>query len=26
MYDYATGRPAPVDADFLDRARDYIGG
>jgi YbgC/YbaW family acyl-CoA thioester hydrolase len=26
MYDYATGRPVPVDADFLDRARDYIGG
>jgi len=26
MYDYATGRPAPVDADFLSRARDYIGG
>jgi acyl-CoA thioester hydrolase len=26
MYDYKTGRPAPVDADFLARARDYIGG
>jgi len=26
MYDYATGRPAHVDADFLARARDYIGG
>ena len=26
MYDYATGRPVPVDADFLARARDYIGG
>lgn len=26
MYDYATGRPVPVDADFLAGARDYIGG
>ena len=26
MYDYATGRPVPVDADFLAKARDYIGG
>jgi acyl-CoA thioester hydrolase len=26
MYDYTTGRPVPVDADFLARARDYIGG
>jgi acyl-CoA thioesterase FadM len=26
MYDYATGRPAAVDADFLARVRDYIGG
>jgi len=26
MYDYTTGRPAPVDADFLARAREYIGG
>jgi len=26
MYDYKTGRSAPVDADFLARARDYIGG
>ena len=26
MYDYATGRPVPVDTDFLSRARDYIGG
>lgn len=26
MYDYATGRTVPVDADFLARARDYIGG
>jgi len=26
MYDYRTGRPVPMDADFLDRARDYIGG
>lgn len=26
MYDYKTGRPAPVDAEFLARARDYIGG
>jgi acyl-CoA thioester hydrolase len=26
MYDYTTGRVAPVDADFLARAQDYIGG
>ncbi|MDA8179534.1 MAG: nitroreductase family protein [Deltaproteobacteria bacterium] len=26
MYDYATGRPVPVDAGFLAKARDYIGG
>ena len=26
MYDYTTGRPVPMDADFLARARDYIGG
>jgi len=26
MYDYAAGKPVPVDAGFLDRARDYIGG
>jgi acyl-CoA thioester hydrolase len=26
MYDYTTGRPVPVDADFLSMARDYIGG
>jgi hypothetical protein len=26
MYDYTTGRPAPMDANFLARARDYIGG
>ena len=26
MYDYTTGRPVPVDADFLAKARDYIGG
>ncbi|MGB5196952.1 MAG: thioesterase family protein, partial [Candidatus Deferrimicrobium sp.] len=26
MYDYATGRPVPVDADFLVKAREYIGG
>ena len=26
MYDYKTGRPAPVNDDFLARARDYIGG
>lgn len=25
MYDYATGRPVPVDAGFLAKARDYIG-
>ena len=25
MYEYETGRPVPVDADFLARARDYIG-
>jgi YbgC/YbaW family acyl-CoA thioester hydrolase len=25
MYDYATGRPRPVDDDFLRKARDYIG-
>ena len=26
MYDYATGRPRPVDAPFLEKIRDYIGG
>jgi len=26
MYDYGTGRPVPMDAAFLGRARDYIGG
>jgi len=26
MYDYATGRPRPVDDDFLRRVRDYIAG
>jgi len=26
MYDYQTGRPLPIDADFLDKARDYLGG
>lgn len=25
MYDYASGRSVPVDADFLARAKDYIG-
>jgi acyl-CoA thioester hydrolase len=25
MYDYTTGRPVPMDDDFLARARDYIG-
>lgn len=25
MYDYTTGRPVPVGADFLAKARDYIG-
>lgn len=24
-YDYATGRPVPIDAGFLERVRDYIG-
>jgi YbgC/YbaW family acyl-CoA thioester hydrolase len=26
MFDYATGRPRPIDDDFLDKIRDYIGG
>jgi acyl-CoA thioesterase FadM len=26
MYDYRTGRPVPMDADLLSRARGYIGG
>ena len=26
MYDYATGRPVPVDAGFVAKVRDYIGG
>jgi acyl-CoA thioester hydrolase len=26
MYDYTTGRPVPMDEDFLSRARDYFGG
>ena len=26
MYDYETGRSVPMDAAFLARARDYIGG
>ena len=26
MYDYRTGRPAPMDADFLAKVSDYIGG
>ena len=26
MYDYATGRPVPADADFLAKAREYICG
>jgi acyl-CoA thioester hydrolase len=26
MYDYRTGRPVPIDAGFLSRVRDYIGG
>jgi len=25
-YDFTTGRPVPVDADFLAKAGDYIGG
>lgn len=25
-YDYATGRPFPIDADFLARVRDYASG
>jgi acyl-CoA thioesterase FadM len=26
MYDYATGRSRPVDAAFLEKVREYIGG
>src|SRR5512135_931457 len=26
MYDYGTGRPVPMDAGFLARIRDYVGG
>jgi len=26
MYDYATGRSRPVDAPFLEKVREYIGG
>lgn len=26
MYDYAAGRPVPVDAGFVAKVRDYIGG
>ncbi len=26
MYDYGSGRPVPIGAEFLARARDYIGG
>ncbi|GAB4233740.1 MAG: hypothetical protein OHK0028_09640 [Deltaproteobacteria bacterium] len=26
MYDYAAGRPVPVDPDFLSKAKEYIGG
>ena len=26
MYDYETGRPQPVSAEFLDTVREYIGG
>ena len=26
MYDYATGRPIPIDANFLASVRDYVSG
>jgi acyl-CoA thioesterase FadM/nitroreductase len=26
MYDYGTGRPRPVDATFLEKIREYVGG
>jgi acyl-CoA thioesterase FadM len=26
MYDYETGRPRPVDALFLEKVREYLGG
>lgn len=26
MYDYAAGRPVPVDPEFLSKAKEYIGG
>jgi YbgC/YbaW family acyl-CoA thioester hydrolase len=26
MYDYATGRPIPIGADFLGAVRDYVSG
>jgi acyl-CoA thioesterase FadM/nitroreductase len=26
MYDYATGRSRPVDATFLEKVREYVGG
>jgi len=26
MYDYTTGRPRPIDAPFLEKIREYIGG
>jgi acyl-CoA thioesterase FadM/nitroreductase len=26
MYDYAAGRPRPIDAQFLEKIREYVGG
>ncbi|HZW36595.1 MAG: nitroreductase family protein [Deltaproteobacteria bacterium] len=26
MYDYAAGRPRPIDASFLEKIREFIGG
>ncbi|MGE5700302.1 MAG: thioesterase family protein [Deltaproteobacteria bacterium] len=26
MYDYGTGRPRPVDAQFLEKIQEYLGG
>lgn len=26
MYDYAAGRPRPIDAQFLEKVREYVGG
>jgi hypothetical protein len=26
MYDYEAGKPCPIDAEFLEKTRDYVGG